>query len=118
MKKNGFYKGLKQAYRCKPCGRQFVLSGAQWHVSDEDKELIGKLLLERISLNGICRVVGVSQSWLLGYIKELYANLPDDLCADQSLPEQEGWLADWMDEEIGRIEAIKKIRLHWKPIPK
>lgn len=107
VKKNGPNKSGKQMYRCKPCGRQFVLSGKQWHVSDEDKELINRLLLERISLNGICRAVGVSQSWLLKYIKELYSNLPDDLCADQSLPELEEWLDDRMEEEISRLEEKK-----------
>jgi len=116
VKKNGHLSNWKQNYRCKPCGRQFVATSTQWHVTDSDKELIDKLLLERISLNGICRVVGVSQSWLLNYVKELYANLPDDLGADQSLPELEAWLEDRMDEEIGRLSAIKKIQLHWKTI--
>lgn len=114
VKKNGHLSNGKQNYRCKPCGRQFIATSEQWHVTESDKELINKLLLERISLNGICRVVNVSQSWLLHYIKELYADLPDDLGADQSLPELESWLADRMDEEIGRLSAIKKILLHWK----
>lgn len=118
IKKNGHLSNGKQNYRCKPCGRQFVATSQAWHVTDADKELINKLLLERISLNGICRVVGVSQSWLLKYIKELYADLPDDLNADQSLPEIETWLEDRMDEEIGRLSAIKKIRFHWKTTAK
>jgi DNA-directed RNA polymerase subunit RPC12/RpoP len=117
IKKNGHLSNGKQNYRCKPCGRQFVSTSQEWHVNDSDKDLIDKLLLERISLNGICRVVGISQSWLLNYIKELYAKLPDDLDADQSLPELEAWLEDRMDEEIGRLSAIKKIRFHWKTIP-
>jgi insertion element IS1 protein InsB len=37
------------------------------------------LLLERISLSGICRVCGVSLRWLLSFIAELYESLPDDL---------------------------------------
>ncbi|AKV67100.1 Mobile element protein [Microcystis panniformis FACHB-1757] len=32
-------------------------------VSDETKQLIDQLLLERISLRGIARVTGVSWSW-------------------------------------------------------
>ena len=37
------------------------------------KDLIQVLLLERLSLRGICRVTGVSLTWLLGFITELYA---------------------------------------------
>jgi IS1 family transposase len=40
---------------------------------------VNKLLLERLSLEGICRVTGVSQTWLMGYIGELYSQVPGDL---------------------------------------
>jgi hypothetical protein len=56
----------------------------------------------------------VSEQWLLSYIKELYGNLPDDLNANLSLPDVESYLADRMEEEIGRISAIKKIQLHYR----
>jgi insertion element IS1 protein InsB len=42
--------------------------------------MIRRLLLERLSLLGICRVMGVSLRWLLNFIVELYESLPDDLC--------------------------------------
>ena len=83
-------------------------------MNQADKVLINKLLLERISLSGICRVCNISESWLLRYIKELYSNLPDDLNAELSLPNIDEYLSERMDEEIGRIEVIKKIRLHLK----
>ncbi len=111
-KKNGHTHYGKQNYYCHDCKRQFVEGGQEWFVSQSDKLLIDKLLLERISLSGICRVCDVSEQWLLHYLKELYGNLPDDLNADQTLPDIEAYLSDRMDEEIGRIEAIKKIRLH------
>lgn len=117
-KKNGHTHYGKQNYFCHTCQRQFVEGGHGWFVSDSDKSMINKLLLERISLSGICRVCDVSQQWLLTYIKELYGNLPDDLNADLSLPDLESYLANRMDEEIGRIEAIKKIRLHYRSILK
>jgi len=41
------------------------------------KDLIKVLLLERLSLRGICRVTGVSLTWLLHFITELYYALPD-----------------------------------------
>lgn len=36
-------------------------------------------LLERLSLLGICHLMGVSIPWLLSFIAELYEALPDDL---------------------------------------
>ena len=48
-------------------------------VSEEKRELIKKLLLERISLRGICRTVNVSMKWLLEFITETYDQLPDHL---------------------------------------
>jgi IS1 family transposase len=48
-------------------------------IPEETKDLVNKLLLERLSLEGICRVTGVSQTWLMGYIAELYKQVPEDL---------------------------------------
>lgn len=118
VKKNGHTHYGKQNYYCHSCKRQFVEGGQDWFVSDSDKELINKLLLERISLSGICRACDVSQAWLLNYIKQLYTHLPDDLNADLSLPDIEAYLSDRMEEEIQRIEVLKKIRVHLKAIVK
>jgi insertion element IS1 protein InsB len=74
--KNGFNALGKQIYRCTACGRQFVLYPAKGPISDDKKELIDRLLLERISLAGIARAVGVSESWLQGYVNGRYANTP------------------------------------------
>lgn len=113
-KQNGHTHYGKQNHFCHSCRRQFVEGGQDWFVSDEDKSLINKLLLERISLAGICRACGVSQTWLLAYIQQLYAALPDDLGADQRLPDLEVYLAERMDEEISRLSQLKKIRLRIK----
>jgi insertion element IS1 protein InsB len=43
--------------------------------------MIKRLLLERLSLLGICRVMDISLRWLLNFIAELYDTLPDDLGA-------------------------------------
>ena len=45
-------------------------------VSDETKQLIDKLLLERISLRVIARVTGVSWSWLQNYVNNKLAAVP------------------------------------------
>jgi hypothetical protein len=40
------------------------------------RELIDRLLLERISLAGIARVTQVSTQWLQTYVNEKYAQVP------------------------------------------
>lgn len=108
VKKNGHTSYGKQNHQCTACQRQFVESGPDWFVSAEDKKLINKLLLERIPLAGICRVCGVSETWLFKYLKELYADLPDDLHAEACLPDVDAYLADRLDEEMDRFGALKK----------
>ncbi len=47
--KNGSIHNGKPKRQCKECGRQFVINPTNKTVSDETKQLIDKLLLERIS---------------------------------------------------------------------
>jgi insertion element IS1 protein InsB len=106
-KKNGHTHYGKQNYRCKKCGRQFVIGGQDWFISDTQKELVDKLLLERISLAGISRVLNISEPWISAYIEAKYEALPDDLNADLTMPEQSEYLEDKFDEEINRLEKKK-----------
>jgi len=78
-KKNGHIHNGKQNHQCKDCGRQFVDCFEQDLVSDETRSLIERLLLERLSLRGICRAVGVKLKWLLGFIVTQFEALPDHL---------------------------------------
>lgn len=74
--KNGIQaKNNKQKYLCKDCGRQFVLEPEKQKISDFLITLIDLLLLERISLAGICRAVGVSERWLQYYVNDKYATI-------------------------------------------
>ncbi len=73
--KNGRIHTGKQNHRCRSCGRQFVEEPQQKRISEETKELIDKLLLERISLAGIARVCDVSERWLQSYVNHLYASV-------------------------------------------
>lgn len=75
INKNGHVNG-KQNHRCKHCGRQFVKESTKKYIDSHARQLIDKLLLERIPLAGICRVMGVSQTWLQKYIKALYSKVP------------------------------------------
>jgi len=68
IKKNGHIHNGKQNHHCHDCGRQFVESFEQYLISDDRRALIKHLLLERISLRGICRAVGVTLKWLLGFL--------------------------------------------------
>ena len=79
FKKNGHIHNGKQNHHCHDCGRQFVESFEQYLISDERRALIERLLLERISLRGICRAVGVTLKWLLGFLVQCFAALPDHL---------------------------------------
>jgi insertion element IS1 protein InsB len=77
IKRNGHTHYGKQNHQCLDCGRQFV-QGSQ-RIDQQDRTMIKRLLLERLSLLGICRVMGVSLRWLLTFIAELYDALPGDL---------------------------------------
>jgi transposase-like protein len=74
--KNGTIHNGKSKWKCKKCGRQFVLNPTQRRISDETKQTIDKLLLERISLAGIVRVTGVSLRSLQSYVNAKYAAIP------------------------------------------
>ena len=71
-KKNGKTHQGKQNYRCRRCGRAFIQELKREPIAPEQQALVKKLLLERISLRGICRVVGVSLDWLLTFLVSLY----------------------------------------------
>jgi insertion element IS1 protein InsB len=58
-KKNGHIHNGKQHHHCHNCGRQFVDCFEQYRIAEEKRTLIERLLVERISLRGICRAVGV-----------------------------------------------------------
>jgi IS1 family transposase/transposase-like protein len=78
-KKNGHIHNGKQNYHCHNCGRQFVDGFEQYRIADDTCALIKRLLVERISLRGICRAVGVGLKWLLGFLVDCIEALPDHL---------------------------------------
>lgn len=112
IKRNGHIHNGKQNYQCKLCGRQFVPEATKRYVSEQEREMIDRLLLERISLAGICRVMKVSQTWLLDYVTKLYEQLPDDLNAAQSPPSIQAYLEDNFDKLIYELLPLKKTLCH------
>jgi insertion element IS1 protein InsB len=78
-KKNGHIHTGKQNHHCHDCGRQFVQCFVPYRISEDTRGLIKRLLVERISLRGICRAVGVGLKWLLGFLVQCVEALPDHL---------------------------------------
>lgn len=76
--KNGSIHNGKPKFSCKDCRRQFV-ENPENIIPQDKKDLIDKLLLERIPLAGIARVVGVSERWLQGYVNRKYQEVPQQI---------------------------------------
>jgi transposase-like protein len=74
--KNGHIHNGKQRFKCQDCGRQFVEQPTKKTIDPATRELIDRLLLERISLAGIARAAQVSEQWLQTYVNEKYAQVP------------------------------------------
>ncbi len=81
FKRNGHIHTGKQNHRCKVCGRSFVLTPDNSVITADQRTLIERLLLERISLRGICRAVGVGLQWLLQFMVTRFQAAPEDLYA-------------------------------------
>lgn len=74
--KNGKIHDGKQNFKYCECGRQFVQDPQNKIIDQATKTLIDKLLLEKISLAGIARVVGVLEPWLQNYVNAKYQAVP------------------------------------------
>jgi|WetSurMetagenome_2_1015567.scaffolds.fasta_scaffold311325_3 insertion element IS1 protein InsB len=85
----------KQKYKCKNCNRQFVLNPKSNKISEETKQLIDKLLLEKISLAGIARSTQASKRWRV--------DQRPALCSKKQLKSR-SWLA--MDRQTRKIIGI------------
>lgn len=77
--KNGFIHNGNQNHKCKACGRQFVEVPTQKLISQDTKDLIDKLLLEKMPLAGIARVCNVSEAWLQNYVNRKYESIPQQV---------------------------------------
>ena len=88
-KKNEHIHTGKHNHHCHTCGRQFVQCYEQYLVSEDKRALIKRLRVERISLRGICRAVGVTLKRLLGVLVQCFEALPDHLHAQPIACHQE-----------------------------
>ena len=69
-------------YQCLVCKKQFVLDPINKVIDEKTKSLVRKTLLERVSLEGVCRIFDISMPWLLDFISDLIQELPENLNAE------------------------------------
>ncbi len=85
------------------------------HVITEDQRiLIERLLLERISLRGICRAVGVGLRWLLHFMVERFTAAPDHLYVQPTVGTQ-AVILHRLETEIDELWSFvgKKANRQW-----
>lgn len=81
IRKNGSIHTGKQKYECISCRKQFVENPQNKIIPEDTKERIRRSLLERVSLEGICRIFDISMPWLLEFMEKTFHSLPNDLNA-------------------------------------
>ena len=65
IRKNGSIHNGKQKYQCLSCLKQFVKDPENKTIPKDTKDRIRRSLLERVSLEGICRIFDISMTWLV-----------------------------------------------------
>ncbi len=113
-KKNGHIHKGKQNHQCQDCGRQFVQCFEQYLISDDTRALIERLLVERISLRGICRAVGVGLKWLIGFLIHCVEALPDHLNV-QPITSHQDMIVQRLEVEADEMSSFvkKKVNKQW-----
>jgi insertion element IS1 protein InsB len=79
FKNNGHIHRGKQNHRCKVCGRQFVVHAEDCVTPEEPRTWMKRLWPENISLQGICRAVGVRIRWLMRLMVDSFNAAPEHL---------------------------------------
>ena len=113
-KRNGRILTGKQNHKCKACGRAFVLVPENHVITQEQRAVIERLLLERISLRGICRVLGVGLRWLLYFMVERFTAAPDHLYVQPTAGTQRVILRR-LEAEVDELWSFvgRKANRHW-----
>ncbi len=70
---------------------QFVENPQNKIIPEGTKERIRRSLLERVSLEGICRIFDISMPWLLGFMEKTFQSLPENLHAGIIAENDELW---------------------------
>ncbi len=113
IKKNGHIHNGKQNHQCLACGRQFVLNPEKKRIPEEERAKIRQALLERVSLEGICRIFNVSMPWLLKFMDEIIHELPENLNANVLEDEELEMVALELDEQWSFVGKKKNPLWLW-----
>jgi insertion element IS1 protein InsB len=70
--RNGKTKAGSPNFLCRGCNRRFVARPKRHPITEERRDLVRRLLLERLSLRAIARAARVSRTWLQGFVNDLY----------------------------------------------
>jgi transposase-like protein len=110
-KKNGHIHTGKQHHQCKHCGRQFVLQLERRVIDAGQRSVVEHLLLEKMSLHGICRAVGVSIRWLMAFMVARFRAAPEDLHVQ--LPSRPGAVSwRWVEAEVDAMHSVVQKKAH------
>ena len=111
--KNGYRRG-KQCFRCRECGRQFVLNPKQQPYPPEVKQLCLKMYLNGMGLRGIQRVTEIHHTTIMNWIKDAGLKLPD--AEESEIPEitEIDELQTFIGNKKNKIWLWTVVN-HWKP---
>lgn len=70
--RNGTNGSGTQTFLCRGCGGRFVEAPIVAPIPDATRQLIRRLLGERVGIRAISRVTGVSRTWLQAFVNQLY----------------------------------------------
>ena len=70
--RNGLTHSGTPGFLCRACDRRFVEAPLKVPVSQGRKDLVLRLLGERLAIRAIARVTGLSRSWLQRFVNALY----------------------------------------------
>ena len=113
IKKNEHIHNGKQNHQCLSCGRQFVLNPEKKSIPEEERSKIRQALLERVSLEGVCRIFNVSMPWLLKFMDEIIHELPENLNANVIENEELELAAIELDEQWSYVGKKKNPQWLW-----
>ena len=114
ISKNGYRRG-KQCFRCRECGRQFVLNPKQQPYPPEAKQLCLKMYLNGMGLRGIQRVTEIHHTTIMNSIKDAGLKLPD-APKESEIPEitEIDELQTFIGNKKNKVWLWTVVN-HWKP---
>src|SRR4051812_33755122 len=70
--RNGLTHSGTPGFRCRGCDRRFVAAPKGGPVPEVTRELVRRLLAERVGVRAIARITGRSRAWVQGFVNAVY----------------------------------------------